>query len=133
MRTWGLGPLHSDAILLLATTLEPAKRLGFEAEAKSRLGGIVSVYSQRAGITLASAGAAGGAGGSSGGTVINSEEFLKFQADQNQFASQQIEVYMHYLGCDSCAGELAFDKKSNSLALQAKLDSIIPRWHSTSV
>ena len=122
-KTWGLGPLRLDGVLLLTTTLEPPKRLGSEAEAKSWLDDIVSIYSQRAGITLG--GAAGGAEGSSGGTVINSEEFLKFQANQNNFASQQIEVYMRYLDCDSRAGELAFDKEKNSnLALQAKLDNI---------
>jgi len=122
-KAWGLGPLRSDGVLLLATTLEPPKRLGSEVEAKSWLDSIVSIYSQRAGITLG--GAAGGAEGGSGGAVINSEEFLKFQTDQNKFASQQIEVYMRYLGRDSRAGELAFDKeKSNNLALQAKLDNI---------
>ena len=45
------------------------------------------------------------------GGVINSEEFLKFQADQNKFAAQQIEVYMRYLSRDSRVGELASIKK----------------------
>ena len=57
--------------------------------------------------------------------MINSEEFLKFQADQEKFAAQHVELYMHYLGRNSRAGELAFDQeKANSLALQAKLNSI---------
>jgi fatty acid synthase subunit alpha len=125
-KTWGLGPMRSDAVLLLATTVEPPKRLSSEAEAKSWLDNVVSIYSRRAGIQLSSGGAAGSGGPGSSGGVINSEEFLQFQADQNKFASQQIEVYMRYLGRDSRAGELAFDKeKSNSLALQARLDSII--------
>ena len=124
-KTWGLGPSRSDGVLLLATTLEPPKRLASEAEAKAWLDGVVSVYAQRSGISLASPGAAGAGGAGGGGAVINSEEFLKFQADQEKFAAQHVELYMRYLGRDSRAGELAFDQeKANSIALQAKLDSI---------
>lgn len=123
-KTWGLGPMRSDAVLLLATTLEPPKRLSSEAEARTWLDTVVVVYSQRAGIQLSTGGTPGSGDGSSAG-VINSEEFLKFQTDQNKFAAQQIEVYMRYLGRDSRAGELAFDKeRSSNLALQARLDSI---------
>ena len=74
---------------------------------------------------MSSGAAAGGGGAAAGGAVINSEEFLKFQAEQEQFASQQIEVYMRYLKRDSREGELKYDsEKANSAALQAKLDSI---------
>ena len=74
---------------------------------------------------LASPGAGGVSGGGGGGAVINSEEFLKFQSDQQKFAAQHVELYMRYLARDSRAGELAFDQeKATSLALQAKLDSI---------
>jgi len=124
-KTWGLGPQRSDGVLLLGTTLEPPKRLGSEPEAKAWLDGVVSIYAQRTGISLSTGG--GGAGGSSsaGGAVINSEEFLKFQADQEVFAQQHIELYMRYLKKDSRAGELAFDQaKSEVAALQAKLDAI---------
>ncbi|KAG6893584.1 hypothetical protein C0992_009428 [Termitomyces sp. T32_za158] len=91
---------------------------------KTWLDGIISIYAQHAGISLA-APAAGAAGGSAGGVTINSEEFLKFQADQQRFAAQHVELYMRYLGRDSRAGEIAFDQeKATSTALQAKLDSI---------
>jgi hypothetical protein len=61
-----------------------------------------------------------------GGATINSKEFLKFQADQEQFATQCAELYMHYLGCDLCAGEIGFDKEiATNTTLQAKLDSIL--------
>jgi fatty acid synthase subunit beta len=124
-KAWGLGPSRSDGVLLLATTLKPPKRLASEAEAKAWLDSVVSVYAQRSGISLASPGAAGGGGGGGSGAVINSEEFLKFQADQEKFAAQHVEPYMRYLGRGSRAGELAFDQeKANSIALQAKLDSI---------
>ena len=124
-KTWGLGPSRSDGVLLLATTLEPPKRLASEAEAKAWLDGIVPIYAQRAGISLSSQSSGGGGGGGGGGAVINSEEFLQFQAAQHKFAQQQIEVYMRYLGRDSRAGEIAFDaEKANAAALQARLDSI---------
>ncbi|KAG5638483.1 hypothetical protein H0H81_012415 [Sphagnurus paluster] len=123
-KAWGLGPSRADGVLLLATTFEPPKRLASEPEAKAWLDGIVSIYAQRSGISLAAPGAAASGGGASGAT-INSEEFLKFQADQERFAAQHVELYMRYLGRDSRAGEIAFDKeKATSTALQAKLDSI---------
>ncbi|KAJ7067175.1 fatty acid synthase [Mycena amicta] len=124
-KSWGLGSGRADGVLLLATTMEPAKRLGSEAEAKAWLDGIVAIYAQRSGISLSSGAAAGGGGGGGGGAVINSEEFLKFQADQETFAAQHIELYMRYLNRDSRAGETALDKeKANSLSLQSKLDNI---------
>jgi fatty acid synthase subunit beta len=105
--------------------MEPPKRLGNENDAKAWLDTVVPIYAQRAGVSLSSASSGGGGGGAAGGAVINSEEFLQFQADQYKFAQQQIEVYMRYLGRDSRAGELAFDtEKANTAALQAKLDSI---------
>jgi len=123
-KTWGLGPLRSDGVLLLGTTLEPAKRLGSEAEAKAWLDGVVAIYAQRSGISL-SPGSVGGGGGSGGGAVINSEEFLKFQAEQERFAAQHVELYMRYLKRDSRSGDIAFDKeKANSVALQTRLDNI---------
>lgn len=125
-KTWGLGPARADGVLLIATTMEPAKRLSSEPEAKAWLDTVVAAYAQRAGISLSSGAAAGGGGGGGGGgATINSEEFLKFQADQEKFAAQNIELYMRYLKRDSRAGDIAFDKeKANSAALQAKLDSI---------
>ncbi|KAJ7762020.1 fatty acid synthase [Mycena maculata] len=124
-KSWGLGPTRADGVLLLATTMEPAKRLASEAEAKSWLDGIVVIYAQRSGISLASASSGGGGGGASGGAVINSEEFTKFQSDQEKFAAQHIELYMRYLNRDSRAGETALDQeKATSLALQTKLDNI---------
>jgi fatty acid synthase subunit alpha len=124
-KNWGLGASRSDGVLLLGTTLEPEKRLGSEAEAKAWLDGVVAVYAQRAGISLSQGSTGGGTGGSGGGAVINSEEFLKFQSEQERFAAQHVELYMRYLKRDSRSGEIAFDKeKANSAQLQARLDSI---------
>ena len=47
-------------ILLLGTTLEPPKRLASKAEGRNWLDGVVSVYAQRSGISLASPGTGGG-------------------------------------------------------------------------
>jgi fatty acid synthase subunit alpha len=126
-KAWGLGPSRSDGVLLLATTMEPPKRLGSEAEAKVWLDTIVAAYAQQTGISLSSGGAGGGGGGggSGGGAVINSEQFTKFQAKQDDFAAHQIELYMRYLNRDSRHGDRLYDiEKSNTPALQAKLDDI---------
>ena len=96
-KAWGLGSARADGVLLIALTMEPAKRLGSEAEAKTWLDGVVSIYAQRSGISLSSGAAAGGAGGG-GGAVINSEEFLNFQSQQEHFVAQHIELHMRYLG-----------------------------------
>ena len=60
-KTWELGPSCSDGVLLLGTTIEPAKRLGSEVEAKVWLDTVVTAYAQRSGI------AAGGSGGGGSG------------------------------------------------------------------
>lgn len=123
-KQWGLGPLRSDAALLLGVTMEPAKRLGSEPEAKAWLDSVAAAYAQRAGISLASATASGGGGGA-GGAVMNSEEFLKFKSEQEEFTARHVELYMRHLGRDSRAGGQAYDEeKTNSLKLQAKLDDI---------
>ena len=124
-KSWGLGSQRADGVLLLGTTMEPAKRLGSEAEAKTWLDGVVALYAQRSGISLSSASSGGSSGGGGGGAVMNSEEFLKFQTEQYQFAGQQIELYSRYLKKDSRAGDLKYDaEKANSLTLQSRLDAI---------
>ena len=122
-RTWGWDPLVQTAFFFSEplSSLPTSKRLTSEAEGKSWLDGVVSVYAQRSGISLVAPGAGGAAGGGGGGATINSKEFLKFQADQQKFAAQHVELYMRYLGRDSRAGEAAFDQEK---VLQAKLDSI---------
>ncbi|KAG9315241.1 hypothetical protein JVU11DRAFT_4375 [Chiua virens] len=124
-KTWGLGSSRADGVLLLGTTTEPAKRLSSEVEGKAWLDTVVKVYAQRSGISLSSGGSGGPSGGGAGGTMINSEEFLKFKAEQDRFAAQHIELYMRYLNRDSRAGEIAHDKeKATSSQLQVRLDSI---------
>jgi len=69
-------------MLLITTTMEPANSLGSEAEGKTRLDAAAQLDAQRVAVALSS----GGSGGSAGGAVMNSEEFLKFLAEQHEFA-----------------------------------------------
>jgi fatty acid synthase subunit alpha, fungi type len=56
---------------------------------------------------------------------MNSEEFLKFQAEQHEFAYQQINSYSRYLKRDPRQGEILYDKeKANSAQIQVRLDNI---------
>ena len=79
---------------------------------------------QQAGISLSS-GAASGGGGGGGGPVINSEEFIKFQAEQHEFARRQVELYMRSLNLDPHEGaRAANNEKANAQGLQDMLDAI---------
>jgi hypothetical protein len=125
-KTWGLGPSRSDGVLLLGLTVEPPKRLGSEAEAKTWLDTVVAAYAQQTGVSLSSGAASGGGGGGGGGgAVINSEEFIQFQAEQYEFARRQVELYMRYLDLDPREGaRAANNEKANAQVLQDKLDAI---------
>lgn len=94
-KAWGLGLSRADAVMLLGLTMEPAKCLGSEVEAKTWLDQVIQVYAQRNSIALSQGGSASNPNG--GGAVINREEFLKFCSEQEQFVGQQMEVYMRYL------------------------------------
>jgi 3-oxoacyl-ACP reductase-like protein len=124
-KTWGLGPQRADAVLLIASTMELAKRLGSEAEGKAWLDAAAQVYARRVGISPSSGGGGSSAGGSSRGAAMNSEEFLKFQTEQHEFAYQQINLYSRYLKRDPRQGKILYDKeKASSSQIQARLDSI---------
>lgn len=93
--TWGLGPGRTDGVLLMGLTMEPAARLGAEAEAKSWLDSVAQAYAKKAGITLSTGGSGGGAAGGAGGAVavINSEEFDALKAKQNNLIYQVCHGY----------------------------------------
>ena len=64
---------------------------------------------------------------------MNSEEFIKFQAEQQLFAAQHVELYMCHFKRDSCAGARAYDEeKDNAIALRPTIDRQLPRGHWTS-
>ena len=77
-KSWGLGPQRADGVFL---------------------------FGARSGISLPSDSSYGSGGVGGGGAAMNSEEILKFQAEQHQFAAQQIEPHSRYLKKDSRAGD----------------------------
>ncbi|KAF9580624.1 3-oxoacyl-[acyl-carrier-protein] synthase, partial [Lunasporangiospora selenospora] len=120
---YGLGPLRADGALLLGLTMEPAARLGSEADAKAWLDTVAQAYSRRAGITLGAGGGGAVAGGAVGGAVMNSEEFNQFQAKQNAMMYQHLEIYARYLEKDLRAGDKLYEEeKRATLRLQADID-----------
>ena len=124
-KTWGLGPARQEGALLFGVTMEPAKRLGSEPEAKQWVDSVANSYAQQAGITLSTASAGGGSSGGSGGVTISSEELDKFRAEQNDFAALQVDAYMRYLNRDPrAANRLHEQEKLNSQSLQDRLDAI---------
>jgi hypothetical protein len=88
----GPRPSRSDGVLLLDTTMEPAKPLGSKTEAKAWLDGVVAAYPQRSGgsgISWLPRGVSGGTAAGAGAT-----EFLKFPQEQEQFVAQRVEPRM---------------------------------------
>ncbi|GAA95524.1 uncharacterized protein L969DRAFT_45497 [Mixia osmundae IAM 14324] len=124
-KQWGLGPGRTDGALLVGITMEPAKRLGSEAEAKAWLDSVAQAYAQQAGISLSAPGASAGGGGGSGGAVVDSEALKQLQASQDEFVSRQVEVLLRYLKRDSRDGHRLNDISTReALALQSQLDAI---------
>ncbi|KAH9973580.1 hypothetical protein BGW80DRAFT_1252123 [Lactifluus volemus] len=77
-------PIRAVDILAAIFSQKLKKKLSEIPLSKSirDLSAAAQVYAQRVGITLSTGGSTSGAGGSSGSAVMNSEEFLKFQAEQ---------------------------------------------------
>jgi 3-oxoacyl-ACP reductase-like protein len=105
--------------------MEPAARLGAEAEAKSWLDSVTQAYAKKAGVTLSAGGSGAGAGGAGGAAVamINSEEFDALKAKQEALIYQQLNLYAHYLQKDLRDGHKLYEQeKTTTLKLQAELD-----------
>jgi fatty acid synthase subunit alpha, fungi type len=118
---WGLGSGRSDSVLLLALTLEPAARLGGEADAKAFLDTVTQKYATRAGVTLSSPAAAAGGGG--GGAVVDSAAMEALTKSQKHLVGQQMELFARYLDKDLRSGDkLAVAEKEISAKLRAQLD-----------
>ncbi|KAI7904710.1 fatty acid synthase [Cokeromyces recurvatus] len=124
--SYGLGPGRIDGALLVAITMEPASRLGAEAEAKAWLDSVAQAYAKRASITLSAPGAGGATGSAAGGAsvaVINSEEFDALKAKQDALIYQQLNLYAKYLQKDLREGAKLYEKEKTTTAkLQAELD-----------
>ncbi|KAJ5819647.1 hypothetical protein N7474_005238 [Penicillium riverlandense] len=120
---WGLQSGRQDGVLLLAITMEPASRLGSEADAKAYLDDVTNKYAASAGINLSApaAGSDGGAGG--GGMLMDPAAIDALTKDQRALFKQQLEIIARYLKMDLRAGDKAFiTSQETQKALQAQLD-----------
>ncbi|BFZ56375.1 3-oxoacyl-[acyl-carrier-protein] synthase [Savitreella phatthalungensis] len=120
---WGLGPGRTESVLLMSLTMEPAARLGSEADAKAFLDSVAQKYAAKAGVTLGQpAGGASGSGGG-GGAGLDPEQFKALTKEQTDLARSQLSLYAKYLKIDLRAGDRKLvDEKLATQALQEQLD-----------
>ncbi|KAH7017760.1 hypothetical protein EDB80DRAFT_604467 [Ilyonectria destructans] len=120
---WGLASGRQDGALLLALTMEPAARLGSEADAKAFLDSVTQKYATNAGISLTTTSAAGPAGGASGGMMMDPAAIDALTKDQRALFKQQLELLARYLKLDLREGDKAFiNAQKSEKVLQAQLD-----------
>ncbi|KAF2857556.1 fatty acid synthase subunit alpha [Piedraia hortae CBS 480.64] len=120
---WGLGPGRQDGVLLLGLTMEPASRLGSEADGKAWLDDTAQKYAASAGIDLSTGPAAGEGGTAGGGMMMDPAAIEALTKDQRALFKQQLELIARYLKLDLRSGEkAAIVGKQNEAALQAQLD-----------
>jgi fatty acid synthase subunit alpha len=120
---FGLGSGRIEAVLLLALTMEPAARLGSEADAKAFLETAAQKYASKAGISLTAPSAGGAGEGSSAGAGLDPAQFAALTKDQTDMARSQLDLYARFLKVDLKSGEKKYiDEKSTTAALQAQID-----------
>lgn len=120
---WGLAPGRQDGVLLLALTMEPAARLGSDADAKAFLDDVTNKYAATAGINLSAPVAGGDAGASGGGMMMDPAAIDALTKDQRALFKQQLELYARYLKIDLRSGDKAHvDSQVSQKVLQAQLD-----------
>ncbi|KAJ5798237.1 uncharacterized protein N7503_007533 [Penicillium pulvis] len=120
---WGLGSGRQDGVLLLAITMEPASRLGSDADAKAFLDDVTNKYAASAGINLSTPTAGGDSGGGGGGMMMDPAAIDALTKDQRALFKQQLEVIARYLKMDLRAGDKAFvTSQETQKALQAQID-----------
>lgn len=120
---WGLGSGRQDGALLLALTMEPAARLGSEADAKAFLDDVTQKHSANAGFSLAVASAADAGAGAGGGMMMDPAAIDALTKDQRALFKQQLELFARYLKMDLRSGEKAhIDSQKSEKVLQAQLD-----------
>ncbi|KAE8377688.1 hypothetical protein BDV26DRAFT_292912 [Aspergillus bertholletiae] len=120
---WGLGPGRQDGVLLLALTMEPASRIGSEADAKAYLDDVTNKYAASAGISLSAPAAGGDSGTGAGGMLMDPAAIDALTKDQRALFKQQLEIIARYLKMDLRAGQKAFiTSQETQRALQAQID-----------
>ncbi|ORY41089.1 fatty acid synthase [Rhizoclosmatium globosum] len=125
---FGLGPKRAEGVLVHGLTIEPAGRLGSEAEAKAWLESAAQGYSAKVGVALGSSvslggGASSGGAAVMGGAVMNSEEFNLQKLKTDLLIRSQMEQFAKYLDIDLLghADALAAGKEERE-TLQKQLD-----------
>lgn len=120
---WGLGTGRQDGVLLFALTMEPASRLGSEADAKAYFDNVANNYASAAQIALSSAPAGNDSAGGGGSMTIDPAALDALSKDQRAFFKQQLEMTAQYLNVDLRSGDRAVVAAQQSLAaIQAQLD-----------
>ncbi|KAF7593041.1 3-oxoacyl-[acyl-carrier-protein] synthase [Aspergillus hancockii] len=120
---WGLGSGRQDGVLLLALTMEPASRIGSEADAKVYLDDVANKYAASAGISLSTPAAGGDGGAGAGGMLMDPAAIDALTKDQRALFKQQLEIIARYLKMDLRAGQKAFiTSQETQRTLQAQLD-----------
>jgi fatty acid synthase subunit alpha len=120
---WGLGSGRQDGVLLLALTIEPASRIGSEADAKTYLDDVANKYAASAGISLSAPVAGGDGGAGSGGMLMDPAAIDALTKDQRALFKQQLEIIARYLKMDLRAGQKAFiTSQETQRTLQAQID-----------
>ncbi|KAL4959186.1 trifunctional fatty acid synthase subunit FAS2 [Aspergillus stella-maris] len=120
---WGLASGRQDGVLLLALTMEPASRLGSEADAKAFLDDVANKYAANAGISLSAPTASADSGSGAGGMLMDPAAIDALTKDQRALFKQQLEIIARYLKMDLRAGQKAFvTSQESQKALQAQLD-----------
>jgi len=119
---WGLGVHRTDGVMIMMITEEPPARLSSENDAKSWLDGVVQIYAETLGIQLSNA-STNSSGGGAAVVTINSEDFIKFQKEHEDFVEEQIQVMFRHLRRDPREPyAIAEELRMNNLKLEQLLD-----------
>ncbi|KAJ1826584.1 fatty acid synthase alpha subunit Lsd1, partial [Coemansia sp. RSA 2599] len=104
-RTYGMGPLRQQALLLVALSMEPSARLDSEAAARGWLDSVANEYAKIAEISYTADRLSAASGGQSSGgapaVAINSDEFNAAQKAHKQLVERSLQAMAAYLGVDA--------------------------------
>ncbi|ORX65709.1 hypothetical protein DL89DRAFT_286800 [Linderina pennispora] len=118
--TYGLGRGRQDAVLLVATTLEPAKRLEDEAVAKPWLDDVVHKYSMLSGLVLSRESAHAITPHGHASTVVDSRELEALKNTQNSLALRQMQLLAESIGVNLQEGTKTVEEIRERLLEQTK-------------
>jgi fatty acid synthase subunit beta len=119
--SYGLGPLRSDALLLLGATMEPSNRLSNEEDAKKWIASVAQEYSKFAGIQYRVA--SGSAGGSNANPALSAAQLKALFASQQHLWTAQLNALASALDINLHASNHAIQQQQSVLeGLQSQID-----------